>query len=91
MKRFFYILAGAVCLTACTTNPPAWWNPGNRYGQSVQPAAEANKPIRATAPVIKEEDLETLPDNSYEEELIEIPVEEYTPSPDELPAPSVLD
>ena len=99
MKKLLSCLLLTSFLSACSGNPPAWWNPNNRYGtadgQNTQPAAD--KPAKAL--VITEEEID-LPDVAYEEVTL-------TPMPDEenenvtgassaqndksLPLPSVLD
>lgn len=105
MRRIFFLLLAGSCLAACAGNPPAWWNPGNRYGQTEQPASAAavpaQPPARPAEPVVKEVNLDPLPDNSYEEEAISpLPEEEDTPTDapvtepaldDSLPAPSILE
>lgn len=92
----------AIFLVACAGNPPAWWNPGNRYGQAetTQSTQTSSAPARKVI-VPQEESIEPLPDSSYEEEAIApLPEEEDTPAiiPLEepaldttLPAPSVLE
>ena len=103
MKKIFPLFLLTLFAAACAGNPPAWWNPNNRYGsadgQTVQQA-----PQKKTI-VIKEEDIEPLPDVTYEEvTLTPMPDEEGENSsgaaagqnqalnPDEnLPVPSVLD
>ena len=64
----------AFLLAACAGNPPAWWNPNNRYGSVEQ--NEAQRTVVPQTPVVMEESLDPLPDRSYEEEVI-------TPLPDE--------
>ena len=105
MKRIFAIVLASACLAACAGNPPAWWNPGNRYGQadevSSQTATPAPSVKKPAEPVVSEVALDPLPDNSYEEENIApLPEEEDTPAPalvtepaldSMLPAPSVLE
>ena len=105
MKRFLFIAAVCVLFAACAGNPPAWWNPGNRYGQSEENASTtptAATPVKKRVePVVKEVSLDPLPDNSYEEETIApLPEEEdmpvvtpaQEPALDEpLPAPSILE
>ena len=89
--------------SACAGNPPAWWNPQNRYGsadgQTVRPAGQ-KKTV-----VVEEEDIEPLPDVTYEEVTLTPMADEEeenksgaaagqndSPTPDEkLPVPSVLD
>ena len=106
MKRIFAILTAGMCLAACAGNPPAWWNPGNRYGQTAAqttatpptPAVPVQKPAE---PVVTEVMLDPLPDNSYEEQSISpLPEEEDTPADtpvtepaldQTLPAPSILE
>ena len=102
MKRIFLFALCVLFLGACAGNPPAWWNPGNRYGTAevTTPAPQPAAPVRKAVPPTEEE-MEPLPDNSYEEEVIaplpeeedmpaEVPVQE--PALDEaLPTPSVLD
>ena len=97
MKKFFPFCLLALFAAACAGNPPAWWNPNNRYGTvdgvQTQPAAQKK------AVVVEEEEID-LPDTTYEEVTL-------TPMPDEenenktgassaqnekeLPLPSVLD
>ena len=43
MKKILCVSMLAGLLAACAGNPPAWWNPGNRYGQA-QESAPADKP-----------------------------------------------
>lgn len=109
MKRVLILFFALAFLMACAGNPPAWWNPNNRYGTTEDtskvssPAKPATQPRRSA--VVKEESMDPLPDNSYEEITL-------TPMPDEdnenetglsasqneelladdtLPLPSVLD
>lgn len=102
MKQLMGIFLLSLYLVACAGNPPAWWNPGNRYGQtpaSAEASADQGKaPRQPAAP--QEENMDPLPDNSYEEEVIApLPEEEDTPAEqpaDEpgvntLPVPSVLE
>lgn len=94
-------------MSACAGNPPAWWNPDNRYGGTGdRPAAAASKQAgtaRKTA-VVTEQTIEALPDDSYEEiTLTPMPDEdeetqagvaqpaEPVSTDDSLPLPSVLD
>ncbi len=84
-------------LAACAGNPPAWWNPNNRYGSVEQ---NETQPVVPKTPVVMEETLAPLPDRSYEEEVITpLPDEENENETgsssaqndeDELPQPSVL-
>lgn len=87
---------------ACAGNPPQWWNPGNRYGQTAQSSSAQTAPAtRPAKTVVTEETMDPLPDSSYEEEAIApLPQEEDMPvtTPeaepalaDTLPAPSVLE
>ena len=81
---------------ACAGNPPAWWNPGNRYGhaQTATPHSSASR----SSTVVQEETLPIL-DNFYEEEYLEpLPEEESAVNQIEseisskmLPVPSVLE
>lgn len=99
MKHFFPIVALCACLAACAGNPPEWWNPGNRYGQTQQAGTVSQK----TTPVVAQEEvMDPLPDNSYEEEVLApLPEEEEVsvsaqgqiePALDNgLPVPSVLE
>ena len=102
MKRIFAIVLASICFAACAGYPPASWIPGNRYGQTAQPAAQTPAP----APSVKkpaeptEVALDPLPDNSYEEVILPLPEEEDTPAPalvtepaldSTLPAPSILE
>ncbi len=92
-------------LVACAGNPPAWWNPSGRYGQTQtkeQTASAAKQTPGRRVPIVKEEKIDPLPDSSYEEEVLPpIPEDEDTPAVDPvaepaldgaaLPAPSVLE
>lgn len=105
MKRFLSIWAASVCLVACAGDPPAWWNPGNRYGQAGQSTTQSTAPAqrvqKPAEPVVSEVALDPLPDNSYEEETISpLPEEEDMPAAtpvtepaldETLPAPSILE
>lgn len=94
MKQILSIVIVSMSMIACAGNPPAWWNPGNRYGQIEQSTITADMPIEPETPVIKEEKLEPILDNTYEEEVLELPLEEdiSQPSPsNSLPTPSVLE
>lgn len=71
MKNVFAFILVSLLVSACAGNPPAWWNPGNRYGGS---PAQAASQTPAT-PVVKEEPID-MTDESYEEIAI-------TPMPDE--------
>ncbi len=103
MKKFFSFCLLALFAAACAGNPPAWWNPNNRYGAA--DAASAQPTTKQKAVVVTEEDIDPLPDTTYEELTL-------TPMPDEegenasgaaasqnealtpdgnLPVPSVLD
>lgn len=105
MKKLACLALLACGLAACASNPPTWWNPGQRYNQT-QPSADAaavstSAPARKTRPVATEEKMDPLPDNSYEEEVIApLPEEEDTPTvqpaqepalDNTLPTPSVLE
>ena len=102
MKKFLSFVLLVAFLSACTGNPPAWWNPNNRYGTADAAAAShAGQPApQKQGVVVTEEEIE-LPDTTYEEVTL-------TPIPDEenenttgassaqneeknLPVPSVLD
>ena len=80
MKRIlcFLVLTGFVA--ACAGNPPAWWNPTNRYGtaETSGQSAQTQTPLaqKDTPAVPAEESIDPLPDSSYEEEVI-------APMPDE--------
>lgn len=82
-------------LVACAGNPPEWWNPSGRYSQTASQqtaaATSAAKPAATrTKPVVKEEALDPLPDNSYEEEtLAPLPEEEDTPAVDAITEPAL--
>ena len=103
MKYFFPILVLCACLVACAGNPPQWWNPGNRYGQTQNTATSSGTSVKKTTDVVtQEESIEPLPDNSYEEEVLApLPEEEDMPAPvkgeaepaleNGLPVPSVLE
>ncbi len=101
MKKILCVSMLAGLLAACAGNPPAWWNPGNRYGQAQEsaPADKPAAPVRKAVPLTEE--TEPLPDNSYEEEVIApLPEEEDMPTTTPaqepaldtaLPTPSVLE
>ena len=101
MKKIFpfFVLTSFLC--ACAGNPPAWWNPNNRYGSVDDTATSAvvqQAPQKPAEPT--EEEMDSLPDTTYEEVTL-------TPMPDEenenttgaasaqneenLPQPSVLE
>ena len=102
MKHLFACMA-LLMLAACAGNPPAWWNPQNRYGTlENQPQTPVVQPLRVRKePAITEQSTEPLADTSYEEETLVVPLpEEAEPSAPEnradtddpaLPLPSVLD
>ena len=98
MKKCFSFIFLSSFICACAGNPPAWWNPNNRYGTADgSPAAQPAAPKKIL--VVQEEEID-LPDMTYEEVTL-------TPMPDEenenitgasaaqndenLPQPSVLD
>ncbi len=99
MKKLFSCLLLTSFLSACSGNPPAWWNPNNRYGTADGTPAVQKPAAKPKAVVVTEEEID-LPDTTYEEVTL-------TPMPDEenenatgassaqndknLPAPSVLD
>ena len=90
MKRTIFLGLFTCFLTACAGNPPAWWNPNNRYGES-QPKVTVKK-----APVVQEQTIDTFADTSYEEEIIApLPEEEEVSAQaaeeKSLPTPSVLE
>ena len=107
MKKVFSFLFLCVFAAACAGNPPAWWNPGNRYGTadgSVTISPTPRSTTRTPVPV-KEEEIDVV-DQSYEEiTLTPMPDEdeendtgvaasqneELTPHDDSLPLPSVLE
>ncbi len=102
MKQLLGMSLISLYIAACAGNPPAWWNPGNRYGQtptSATASSAADQAALQKPAVPQEEDMDPLPDNSYEEEVIApLPEEEDTPAvqpADEpvntLPMPSVLE
>jgi hypothetical protein len=100
MKHLLGIFLLSLYLVACAGNPPAWWNPGNRYGQTPASAQVTDQAAVQKPTVPQEENIDPLPDNSYEEEVIApLPEEEDTPTvqpTDEpgvntLPMPSVLE
>ncbi|MBR2081582.1 MAG: membrane lipoprotein lipid attachment site-containing protein [Elusimicrobiaceae bacterium] len=81
MKKTVSLILLTVALTACAGNPPAWWNPNNRYGTVEENGTVRNTGSKVPAAktrsvVIKEETIEPLPDSSYEEVTL-------TPMPDE--------
>lgn len=67
-------------LGACAGNPPAWWNPNNRYGAAEQtsalttPKKQVSQDNRSV--VVTEENIDPILDDSYEEITL-------TPMPDE--------
>ncbi len=104
MKNIFTLWVCSAWLAACVGNPPAWWNPGNRYG-TTEETSSVQVPVKRTQPQPKEEKLELL-DESYEE-IVLTPIQdedgenitgassnqsnESLPSGDSLPTPSVLE
>ena len=103
MKKVFIFLP-VLFLVACAGNPPEWWNPSGRYNQAAsQSTPTVKQSVPRTQPVVKEETIDPLPDNSYEEEVLTpLPEEEDTPAAKVvtepaldgnkgLPAPSVLE
>ena len=103
MKRIFLFALCVLFLGACAGNPPAWWNPGNRYGTTQ--GTVKSTPAQRAKPVVEEETLEVV-DESYEEiTLTPMPDEDeenasgaaasqneaLLPDGDPLPLPSVLD
>ena len=96
MKHLFTCSA-LLLLAACAGNPPAWWNPQNRYG-SVDGTPAALQPVRVKkTSAAMEQSIEPLADTSYEEETISLPEEsepaasEVIVEEGELPSPSVLE
>lgn len=101
MKKVFSFLFLGVFTAACAGDPPAWWNPGNRYGTadgSVTISPTPRPAARTSAPV-KEEEIDVV-DESYEEiTLTPLADEEEendtgaasAQSTSDLPLPSVLD
>ena len=94
MKRLTVLLFLSVFLAACAGNPPAWWNPANRYGQTATVTQTQPKtPVQKI--VIQEETMDPLPDDSYvEETIVPLPQEpepETTEEEPGLPTPSVLE
>ena len=101
MKKVFSLVFFCVFTAACAGNPPAWWNPGNRYGTadgSVTVSPTPRTPTRTSAPV-KEEEIDVV-DESYEEiTLTPLSDDEEendtgaasSQSTSDLPLPSVLD
>lgn len=95
---------GLVCLSvflfaACAGNPPAWWNPNDRYGTAEN---QPQKPIVKKKTVIQEETIDAVTDTFYEEETIPVLAEEEEPAAgveepagtdgqNGLPKPSVLE
>lgn len=86
-------------LSACAGNPPAWWNPNNRYGTAENQPVPQKKAAKKQV-VVREDTIDTFTEVSYEEEILEpLPEEEepaaaqVTPAQDsgELPSPSVLE
>ncbi len=101
--RHLFVCGTLLMLVACAGNPPAWWNPQNRYGtveDSTQPPVVQPLRVRKTPP-ITEQPTEPLADTSYEEKNLVVPVPEETESAfsenvveindQSLPLPSVLD
>ena len=105
MKRIFGLMTFCVFLASCSGNPPAWWNPGNRYGNTQTGSSRNAASVQRTAPAVSEETLDVF-DESYEEIAI-TPMpdedaendtgvsasqnEELLPISDKLPGPSVLE
>lgn len=77
MKQIFSFLVLILLLSACAGNPPAWWNPNNRYG-SVDDASTAVvvQPAEPKQEEPAEQEMDSLPDTTYEEVTL-------TPMPDE--------
>jgi len=92
-----------VCfLSACAGNPPAWWNPNNRYGVAENQPAQKTKAATKKQVVVREETIDTFTDVSYEEEILAplpeeeepaVSAENSVPEKDSgsLPSPSVLE
>ena len=97
MKQLLAVCVSVLFLGACAGQVPAWWNPSNRYVQPDTPPAVQQPAPAVQKPVIADEPLENLPDESYQEQTIApLPEEEDMPVnvPAEepaLPAPSVLE
>ena len=103
MKKILSFCLLALFMAACAGNPPAWWNPNNRYGAADGTAVQQT-PKKQAVPVT-DEDIEPLPDAAYEEITLTPMSDEEGENasgaaasqnnaltPDEnLPAPSVLD
>ncbi len=103
MKKILSLLLLTCFAAACAGSPPTWWNPNNRYGSADGQAAQQAPQQKAA--VVKEEDIEPLPDATYEEITLTPMADEEGENisgaaagqnnaltPDEnLPVPSVLD
>ncbi len=84
MKHVVYVLFVISFLSSCAGNPPAWWNPNNRYG-TAQGASAPAKPVKKT---IVHEDTIDVADTSYEEEILTpLPQDPEPPSVQEVTAP----
>ena len=99
MKKILSFCLFTLFLSACAGNPPAWWNPNNRYGtvgEETLPVAPAKQAV-----VVEEEELESVPDTTYEEVTLTPMTDEENENEtgassaqnedDNLPAPSVLE
>ena len=102
MKYLISLCLVSCFLSACAGNPPAWWNPNNRYGTAEnQPARKTTAKKQA---VVREETMDVFTEVSYEEEILaplpeeeepaastEAPAPSPAQNPGKLPAPSVLE
>ena len=106
MKKSVGLFLIGLWMTACAGNPPAWWNPDNRYGTLDHPAVKSSQKTGTVRrqPAVTEQTMDALPDDSYEEiTLTPMPdedeetqtgvaePEEPVPADGSLPVPSVLD
>ena len=81
-KNILLGLASCLLAAACAGNPPAWWNPGNVYSSEAPARTSASKgtnggvssantvAVQEAEPVVKEESIAPLPDESYEEMIL---------------------
>jgi len=72
MKQIVCICLLALFVAACSGNPPAWWNPNERYGTvEGQPKKTVIKKAASKKnSVVQEQTIDSFEALSYEEEVI---------------------